>query len=52
MTEGPGGEKPGRRLVVGCFLVALLILAALTVYIVVGHLSAVGPYKQPPEARP
>jgi hypothetical protein len=52
MSESPRRQKPGLRLVLGCFGLALVMLAALVLYIVVGHRAAVGPYEGPPQARP
>jgi len=45
-------RKPGLRLILGCFGLALVLLAVLTIYIVVGHRQAVGTYEGAPEARP
>lgn len=47
----PNEPRTGRKFILGCFGVALLIFLVLTAYIVVGHRQAVGPY-DPPKARP
>jgi hypothetical protein len=52
VNEIPRRRKPGLRLVLECFGLAIVMAAALVLYIVVGHRAAVGPYQGPPEARP